>query len=137
MFIFQHDLPSTANLNKSSIVSFSGHSGEPNNKALSENDMCLLDMGSEYACFASDITCSYPSNGKFSKEQAIVYNAVLDANLAVRKALKPGVSWVDMHLLAERVILERLLAAGLLTGELDEMVENRFVVHIDSLCGTS
>lgn len=99
--------------------------------------MCLLDMGSEYACFASDITCSYPSNGKFSKEQAIVYNAVLDANLAVRKALKPGVSWVDMHLLAERVILERLLAAGLLTGELDEMVENRFVVHIDSLCGTS
>lgn len=82
-------------------------------------------MGSEYFCYASDITCSYPSSGKFSKEQAIVYNAVLDANLAVREALKPGVSWVDMHLLAERIILERLRSAGLLTGELDEMVENR------------
>lgn len=96
--------------------------------------MCLLDMGSEYFCFSSDITCSYPSSGKFSKEQTIIYNAVLDANMAVRAALKPGVSWVDMHLLAERVILERLLAAGLLTGKVDEMVENRYVVP-DSFMG--
>lgn len=84
-------------------------------------------MGSEYFGYGADITCTYPSNGKFSKEQAVIYNAVLDANLEVQKALKPGVSWTDMHILAERIILDRLKKAGLLIGDVDEMVENRLV----------
>ena len=107
--------------------SYSGHAGEPNNKELGPNDLCLLDMGAEYFGYAADITCSYPCNGKFSKEQEIIYNAVLDANLAVQKVLRPEVSWVDMHLLAERTILDHLRTAGLLVGDLDEMLENRFV----------
>ena len=82
-------------------------------------------MGCEYFGYASDITCSYPSSGKFNEQQTIVYNAVLDANLAVKSALKPKVSWVEMHILAERTILDRLQKAGLLTGDLNEMVENR------------
>ena len=83
-------------------------------------------MGAEYFGYAADITCSYPCNGKFSEEQKIIYNAVLDANLAVQKVLRPEVSWVDMHLLAERTILDRLKTAGLLVGDVDEMLENRY-----------
>ena len=84
-------------------------------------------MGAEYFLYGADITCSYPCNGVFSKEQKVIYNAVLDANLSVRKALKPGVSWVEMHILSERVILDHLKTAGLLVGDVNEMVENRFV----------
>ena len=50
----------------------------------------LFDMGAEYFCYASDITCSFPANGKFTERQKIIYNAVLKANRAVIQAAKPG-----------------------------------------------
>jgi len=52
----------------------------------------LFDMGGEYYCYASDITCSFPVNGKFTEDQKAIYNAVLKASRAVQKALKPGLS---------------------------------------------
>ena len=52
--------------------------------------MCLFDMGGEYGCYASDITCSFPANGKFTEDQKIIYNAVLKASRAVMAAAKPG-----------------------------------------------
>ena len=82
-------------------------------------------MGGEYYCYASDITCSYPCNGKFTEEQKVIYNAVLKANRAVMSAAKPGVCWVDMHKLAERVQLEELCKAGVLKGEVEAMMNVR------------
>jgi len=102
-----------------------GHAGEPNSKQIKDGDMCLFDMGAEYCCYTSDITCSFPANGKFTAEQRLIYEAVLAASRAVMAALKPGVSWKDMHLLAERVSLEALKAGGLLTGDVDEMMAAR------------
>lgn len=108
----------------SSILHY-GHAGEPNSKKLNESELCLFDMGGEYYCYASDITTSFPSNGKFNNKQKVVYETVLKANRAVLSAVKPGVSWLDMHLLADRVILEELVKHGLLKGDVDEMLENR------------
>jgi Xaa-Pro dipeptidase len=102
-----------------------GHANAPNAKLIRDGDMCLFDMGPEYNCYASDVTCSFPCNGKFSAKQKIVYNAVLAARNAVFEAAKPGVRWTDMHILAERVILTHLKSDGLLTGEIEEMVEKR------------
>ena len=102
-----------------------GHAGAPNDKKITENELCLFDMGGEYYCYASDITCTFPSNGKFSPKQKVIYEATLKANRAVLDAVNPGVSWVDMHLLADRVILEELKQAGLLVGDVDEMLEHR------------
>jgi Xaa-Pro dipeptidase len=102
-----------------------GHAGAPNNKTVHDQDMALFDMGCEYYCYASDITCSYPVSGKFSDQQKIVYNAVLKASRAVMEAVKPGVSWVDMHLLADRVQLSELKAHGLLKGDIELMMEKR------------
>lgn len=82
-------------------------------------------MGGEYYCYASDITCTFPSNGKFNSKQRIIYEATLKANRAVLEACKPGVNWTDMHLLADKVILEELKNAGLLVGDLNEMLEHR------------
>ena len=47
-------------------------------------------MGGEYYCYASDITCAFPANGKFTADQRMIYEAVLKANRAVFKTMKPG-----------------------------------------------
>uniref|UniRef100_A0A5K3EHT0 Peptidase_M24 domain-containing protein n=1 Tax=Mesocestoides corti TaxID=53468 RepID=A0A5K3EHT0_MESCO len=99
-----------------------GHAGAPNDHLIQDGDMCLLDMGGEYYCYCSDITCSFPVNGKFTADQRLIYNAVLSAVTAVTSCLGPGVSWLEMHKLAEKTILERMLAGGLLQGDVDEMM---------------
>jgi hypothetical protein len=58
-------------------------------------------MGASYCGYTSDITCSYPVNGKFTKDQAVIYNAVLNANRAVMNAAKPGNVLSFLILLAE------------------------------------
>ncbi|KEG12979.1 aminopeptidase P [Trypanosoma grayi] len=109
-----------------------GHHGAilhyPNNDAPVENgSMALLDMGGQYAGYSSDITCSFPVNGKFTEDQRIIYNAVLDAHNAVLKNLKPGVNWVDMHKLALRVMCEHLVRAGILIGDVDTIMQKRIM----------
>jgi len=47
-------------------------------------------MGGEYYCYVSDITCSFPVNGKFTAQQKFIYEAVLAANRAVMDESKPG-----------------------------------------------
>ena len=76
----------------------------------------LFDMGGEYYCYASDITVCFPVSGAFSSAQRFVYETVLAANRAVLHAAKPGVAWLDMHLLAERTILTQLKERGCLRG---------------------
>ncbi|XP_065914902.1 xaa-Pro dipeptidase-like [Dysidea avara] len=106
----------------SSVLHY-GHAGAPNDKTIRDGDMCLFDMGGEYCCYTSDITCSFPVNGKFTENQKIIYNAVLKANRAVLAAAKPGVEWVEMHKLAERVELEELVKCGILHGDIEEMMK--------------
>ncbi|XP_055538050.1 xaa-Pro dipeptidase isoform X1 [Wyeomyia smithii] len=99
-----------------------GHAGSPNDRLIQDGDMCLFDMGANYGGYTSDITCSFPVNGKFTDDQKLVYNAVLAARDAVCASAKDGVSWVDMHLLANRVMLGELKKGGLLKGEVEDMM---------------
>lgn len=64
-----------------------------NQKLIRDGDMCLFDMGAEYYCYASDITCSFPASGKFSPAQREIYDIVLQCVKAVESAMKPGVEW--------------------------------------------
>jgi len=100
-----------------------GHAGAPNNKLIQDGDLLLFDMGGKYAGYVADITVTFPANGKFTKTQAAVYNAVLDARNAVLHAVKPGVSWVEMHKLSNRTMLSALKDAGILTGDVDLMMK--------------
>uniref|UniRef100_A0A8D2J7G2 Xaa-Pro dipeptidase n=1 Tax=Varanus komodoensis TaxID=61221 RepID=A0A8D2J7G2_VARKO len=112
----------------SSVLHY-GHAGAPNEKTIEDGDMCLFDMGGEYYCYGSDITCSFPANGRFSPDQRAIYEAVLKSSRAVLSAVKPGVSWPAMHRLADRVHLEELTKIGILQGNVDDMVE----VHMGAL----
>eukprot|EP00526_Cylindrotheca_closterium_P008905 CAMPEP_0113601454 /NCGR_PEP_ID=MMETSP0017_2-20120614/237_1 /TAXON_ID=2856 /ORGANISM="Cylindrotheca closterium" /LENGTH=516 /DNA_ID=CAMNT_0000509747 /DNA_START=91 /DNA_END=1641 /DNA_ORIENTATION=+ /assembly_acc=CAM_ASM_000147 len=106
-----------------------GHAGEPNARLIGEEDNCLFDMGAEYQCYASDITCSFPANGKFSAKYLPIYNAVLQAQITVYEMCKPGVSWVDCHKAAEKTILEALAEIGIVNKgpdvSFDDLVELR------------
>jgi len=99
-----------------------GHAGAPNEKTISDGEMLLFDMGANYFGYAADITCSFPSNGKFTEDQKLIYNAVLAANMAVQNTAREGVSWVDMHKLANRVMLAELKKVGLVAGDVDDMM---------------
>ncbi|XP_018564988.1 xaa-Pro dipeptidase isoform X1 [Anoplophora glabripennis] len=100
-----------------------GHAGAPNNYPVKDGTLCLFDMGANYFGYAADITVTFPVSGKFTPDQKLIYEAVLASNLAVFKAGKPGVSWSDMHVLANRVLLEELKKGGILKGSVDEMLD--------------
>lgn len=87
--------------------------------------MVLIDAGARLFGYCSDITRSYPVNGKFTEKQAAVYNLVLKAQSDVFDQVKPGVSWQQMHITAEKTILAGLKDLDILTGDLDEMWNKR------------
>jgi Xaa-Pro dipeptidase len=107
-----------------------GHAGRPNLRFLEDGDMMVLDMGAQYNGYATDITRSYPVNGKFTADQRAVYEAVREAQAAVMAAMKPGVSWPSMHQLAERVIIKHLVKIGILHNGTEEEMFN---VHIGAV----
>jgi len=111
-----------------------GHSGQPNRRLMQSGEMCLFDMGAEYFGYGSDVTCSFPIDGKFTQRQKEVYEAVLLAQIAVYDTIRPGVSWVDCHKTAEKVLLRQLQKIGIVvvpddgddeTTTLDDLVEMR------------
>ena len=105
-----------------------GHTGEPNDRMLQQNDMCLFDLGAEYQCYGSDITCSFPASGTFSERQKQIYQGVLQAQIDVYNMLKPSVSWLDCHKAAEAAILRTLTSMGLVQPgdkSIEELVEMR------------
>lgn len=105
-----------------------GHAGEPNDREMQESDICLFDLGCEYQCYGSDITCSFPASGTFSDRQRLIYQGVLNAQVDVYNMLKPGVSWMDCHKAAEAAILRQLTSMGLVQpGDtpIEELVEKR------------
>lgn len=97
-----------------------------NNKLVKDGDLMLVDMGCTINGYVSDITTGFPVNGKFTKHQKEIYDAVLDANNTVKATMKPGVNWEDMHLLAEQVILKHLTKLGLVKeAPWEELHEHR------------
>jgi Xaa-Pro dipeptidase len=87
--------------------------------------LVLIDAGCRLYGYNSDLTRTFPVSGTFSKKQKDIYNIVLDAQNKVFDKVKPGVSWQDMHILAENTIVEGLLSVGILKGDLNEMIKNR------------
>ena len=95
-----------------------------NNQKLKDGDLVLIDAGCEYDYYASDITRTFPVNGRFSAEQRALYDIVLAAQEAAIAKVKPGEHWNAAHDASVRVITEGLLELGLLQGELDSLIES-------------
>lgn len=95
-----------------------------NRSELKTGDLLLIDAGSEHQGYASDITRSFPVNGRFSPEQGQLYQVVLDAQKAAIAAVKPGNHWDAPHQAAIRSLTAGLVELGLLQGELDELIQD-------------
>lgn len=90
---------------------------------LKEGDLLLLDSGaSATSMYAGDITRTFPISSTFNDQQKEVYKIVLDAQVQTIKALKPGVPFLDLHLLAATIITDGLKALGLMKGDTQEAV---------------
>ena len=90
---------------------------------LTEGRMLVIDAGCESAShYASDITRTVPVGGKFSQRQREIYEIVLNANTVATKAVKPGIFFRDIHLLAAAEIMKGLKNIGLMKGDVDEAV---------------
>lgn len=88
-----------------------------NNQQVKDGDIILMDVGAEYANYASDMTRCVPANGKFTDRQKEVYNAVLRVKNAAAKMLVPGTLWADYHIEVGKLMTKELLQLGLLTEE--------------------
>ena len=80
-------------------------------------DLMLMDVGAEYDHYTADVTRTYPVNGKFSKEQAEIYQIVYDAQEAAAKVAKPGATFKAVGEAADEVIKDGLLKLGLITDK--------------------
>lgn len=104
-----------------------------NNAVLNDGDLVLIDAGCELDCYASDITRTFPINGKFSKEQKKIYELVLAAQQAAIAVVLPGNSWLNAHHAAVQVITSGLLDLKILEGNLSDLIAqkayNRFYMH--------
>lgn len=104
-----------------------------NNAELQDGDLVLVDAGCEYQYYASDVTRTFPVNGKFSPEQKEIYSIVLEAHKQSMEQAKPGNKWNLMHEKSVEVIVEGLLSIGLLKGSKEEIIEkgeySKFYMH--------
>ena len=94
-----------------------------NSEKLRDGDLVLVDAGCEYHSYASDITRTFPVNGRFSREQQALYEVVLASQYEAIEAVKPGNHWNAFHEAALKVLTQGLVDLGLLKGELNELIE--------------
>lgn len=96
-----------------------------NNMALKKNELMLIDAGCEINGYASDVTRTFPINGKFSKKQKEIYNIVLDCQNKSIKRAKVGVSYLDVHIASMHDIAKGLAKLGIFkTNNTDEIVKS-------------
>ncbi|AWL29649.1 Xaa-Pro aminopeptidase [Acinetobacter defluvii] len=104
-----------------------------NNQPLKDGDLVLIDAACEYELYASDITRTFPVNGKFSPEQKALYQVVLDAQIAAIDAVRIGNSYKEPHHVAVKILVQGLLDLGIMQGDLEEIIETekyrQFYMH--------
>ena len=104
-----------------------------NDRQMKDGDLLLIDAGCEYDFYASDITRTFPVNGRFSAAQRAIYEVVLAAQHAAIEKTRPGNHWNEPHEAAVRVITQGLVKLGLLKGKVAKLIKDeaykKFFMH--------
>lgn len=96
-----------------------------NNMPLKDGDLLLIDAGCEYKGYASDITRTFPVNGKFTKAQREVYDVVLDVQLQCIEATKKGNTVLQRQNLSIELLTEGMKQLGLLKGKTKDLIKDK------------
>lgn len=91
--------------------------------------LMLMDVGAEYGHYSADVTRTFPVSGKFTKEQAEIYQIVYDAQEAAAKVIKPGANLTQVHMAATEVIKDGLLRLGLITDRTADWQYRMWFMH--------
>jgi len=104
-----------------------------NNYQMQEQELLLIDAGCAYRYYNSDITRTFPINGKFTPEQKALYEIVLEAQKQAIQEVKPGNGFDAPHKKAVQVLTEGLIEVGLLKGEVNQLIQEgkykQFYMH--------
>jgi Xaa-Pro aminopeptidase len=104
-----------------------------NSARLNDGDLLLIDAGCELDSYASDITRTFPVNGRFNPAQKNVYEIVLAAQAAAIQAAKPGNTWNMPHDAALRVLAQGFIDLKICQGSVDSVIETesykQFYMH--------
>ena len=100
-----------------------------NKDVLNDGDLLLIDAGAEYDGYASDITRTFPVNGRFSSDQRELYEVVLAAQGAAMEKAITGNQWQEVHDAAIRVATEGMISLGILEHSLEEELETEGYKH--------
>ena len=96
-----------------------------NAKQLEDGEVLLIDAGAEYDYYASDVTRTFPVNGRFTQAQQDIYELVLAAQLAAIDEVRPGRPWNRPHEAAVEVLTEGLVALGILRGQPRALIKDK------------
>lgn len=107
-----------------------------NHKVLPDGNLVVIDAGGELRGYASDITRTFPVNGKFSEPQRQLYDLVLKANLAGIAAAKKGSSLNKIHLVCQNVLRAGLIDLGILTSAMSTAESEKAAVAAAKAAGT-
>lgn len=94
-----------------------------NDAELRDGDLVLIDAGCEYHGYCSDITRTFPVNGRFGAAQRALYELVLEAQAAALEQVAPGRPWIAPHDASVRTLTAGLVKLGLLAGDVDQLIE--------------
>lgn len=94
-----------------------------NDQICKDGDLLLIDAGAEYNYYTGDITRTYPVNGKFTDEQARVYEAVLKVQKEIMDFVKPGVVFKELHDMGTSLLTDAMLELGLLSGRKEDLIQ--------------
>lgn len=94
-----------------------------NKRQMQDNELLLIDAGCAYGYYNADITRTFPVGGKFTAEQKVLYEIVLEAQSRAIAQVQPGLPYKSIHDTAVRVLTEGLVELGLLKGEIDKLIE--------------
>jgi len=94
-----------------------------NDQQMQDGDLLLIDAGCRYQYYCSDITRTFPVNGKFTAPQKAIYEIVLEAQRQAIEQVKPGNFYHQIHEAAVKVITEGLVDLGLLHGSVEELIK--------------
>ncbi len=97
-----------------------------NNMEINNGDLVLVDAGCEISGYASDITRTWPVNGKFSNPQKEIYSLVLEAEKAAIKECVVGNPWSSMHHASSKVLAQGLINLGILDGSLEDALGDNY-----------
>jgi Xaa-Pro aminopeptidase len=104
-----------------------------NDRQIESGDLLLIDAGCEYGYYASDVTRTFPVGRWFSREQQAIYELVLESQVRAIDSVRPDATLDEIHRKSVDVIARGLLGLGLLSGDLEKIVETesykRFFMH--------